>query len=109
MDENDYVSRARTRQEAGDLDGAMSDVDQALRLDRRHAEAYHVRGHIRRDRGRYWRAIRDFKRAARLAPLDYRNFYCRAVARRRSLEHACHFRRFCRFAAHTFTTAKSAA
>src|SRR4029079_8399092 len=46
------------------------------------AEALHVRAHLRRDRGQLWRAIRDFKRAARLAPQDFRNYYCRAVARR---------------------------
>src|SRR6185436_7433491 len=82
MTPDQLASRARQRQESGDLDGAMSDVEEALRLDRRHAEAMHVRAHIRRDRGHFRRAIWDFKRAARRAPHDYRNFYCHAVARR---------------------------
>src|SRR5438045_717610 len=45
MDANEYAARARQRQESGDLDGAMSDIREALRLDRRHAEAFHVRAH----------------------------------------------------------------
>jgi Tfp pilus assembly protein PilF len=71
----DHAARARQRQEAGDLAGAMEEVRQALRLDPRNAEAVHVRAHIRRDRGQFRRAIWDFRRAARLAPGDYRNFY----------------------------------
>ncbi len=75
MEAWELAASARRRQEAGDLDGAMRDVEAALRLDRRHAEAIHVRAHIWRDRGRLWRSIFDFRRAARLAPTDFRNFY----------------------------------
>src|SRR5262245_32801446 len=82
MTPDELAARARQRQGSGDLDGAMSDVTEALRQDPRHAEAFHVRAHIRRDRGQFWRSIWDFKRSARRAPQDYRNFYCRAVARR---------------------------
>jgi Tfp pilus assembly protein PilF len=70
-----FASSARTKQEAGDLDGAMKDVEAALAIDRKHAEAIHVRAHVWRDRGRFWRSIRDFKRAGKLASADYRNFY----------------------------------
>jgi len=75
MEAWELAAIARKKQESGDLDGAMKDVEAALAIDPRHAEAIHVRAHVWRDRGRFWRSIRDFKRAAKLASADYRNFY----------------------------------
>jgi tetratricopeptide (TPR) repeat protein len=63
-----YNNRGNARRAKGDLDGAIGDLDQAIRLDTKFAVAYHNRGLARRDKGNLDGAIADYDEATRLNP-----------------------------------------
>jgi tetratricopeptide (TPR) repeat protein len=62
--------RAAQRMGAGDLRGAMADVNEALARDSRHAGAYALRGTLRLTGGDRAGAIADMTRAIELAPQE---------------------------------------
>ncbi len=63
-----YVSQGRKDQAGGDLDSALANFNQAIRLDPKLAEAYDNRGSIYDGKGDYARAIADYDEALKLDP-----------------------------------------
>lgn len=62
--------RARARQKAGDLDGAIALFTAALRIDPQMGRARNNRGNVYRDEGEADLAARDYEEAARLFGAD---------------------------------------
>jgi tetratricopeptide (TPR) repeat protein len=72
----DYFQRGYARQDKGDLDGALADYNEAIRLDPNDALSYNNRGVIRKDKGDLDSALADYNEAIRLDPnntLPYNN------------------------------------
>src|SRR5215470_9783792 len=63
-----YINSGNAYRTKNDLDRAIADYDEAIRLDPTYAVAYNGRGVAFRDRKDYDRAIADFSEAARLDP-----------------------------------------
>lgn len=63
-----YYNRGVTRYDLGDLDGAMTDFNEALMFDPRYVMARIKRGNIRLNQGDWDEAINDFNQAIRLDP-----------------------------------------
>jgi tetratricopeptide (TPR) repeat protein len=63
-----YAARGFQRQTKFDLEGALSDYREALRLDPAIAAVFSNRGHIYRDAGDYDKAVADFDQAIALDP-----------------------------------------
>ena len=66
-----YVARGLAWQKKGDLDRALSDFSDAIRLNPQDALAYNDRGMLWRERGDSDRAIEDFTAAIKLNPLPH--------------------------------------
>jgi tetratricopeptide (TPR) repeat protein len=65
-----YRARSEAHRRLGDLDGAVADLDAALRLDPDDAEAWVRRGRLHAARREFARAIADFDRAIALGRRD---------------------------------------
>jgi tetratricopeptide (TPR) repeat protein len=77
-----FNNRGVARRDKGDLDGALQDYTEAIRLKPDHANAFNNRGLGRRDKGDLDGALQDYTEAIRLKP-DYANaFNNRSLARR---------------------------
>src|SRR5579871_17405 len=63
-----YFDRARAWRAKGDLDRAIADDDQAIRLDPKYAIAHYNRGNAWFAKGDFDRAIADYDQAIRLDP-----------------------------------------
>ncbi|MGJ5180610.1 J domain-containing protein [Bradyrhizobium oligotrophicum] len=63
-----FVRRGLERSRQGDLDGAIADFDEAIRLAPRIADIYRYRAKDLGRRGRWDRAVADYERAIRLDP-----------------------------------------
>jgi lipoprotein NlpI len=63
-----YNNRGVEHAQKGDLDRAIADYGEAIRLDPTNVKALHNRGHAWRKRGEYERAIPDFDAVLRLDP-----------------------------------------
>jgi tetratricopeptide (TPR) repeat protein len=63
-----HAMRAFLRRDKSELDGALKDSDEAIRLDPRSASFYCGRGHIRICRNELEQAIADYTQAIRLDP-----------------------------------------
>jgi lipoprotein NlpI len=63
-----YNNRGVEHAQKGDLDRAIADYGEAIRLDPTNVKALHNRGHAWRRRGEYERAIPDFDAVLRLDP-----------------------------------------
>ncbi|WP_321791763.1 tetratricopeptide repeat protein [Caballeronia sp. J97] len=75
-----YFKRGTARSNIGDLDGALYDYDEAIRLKPDYAAAYSNRGLVHAANGSLLNALHDFDEAIRLEP-DARTFYYRGFAR----------------------------
>ncbi len=78
-----YNNRARARELADDLDGALADCNRALQLNPQHVEAYYNRGNVRRTKGDLDGALADYNQALQFNPL-----YSGAYNKRGSLRQA---------------------
>lgn len=67
-----YTNRGVHRRNGGDFDGALSDYDEALKLDANFATALNNRSDVDGKKGDYDKAIEDAERAIRIYP-NYRN------------------------------------
>ena len=63
-----------------DFDGAITQLNEAIRLDPNYAEAYRVRGVANREKGNLDQAIVDYSEAIRLDPKNAGYYYGRSVA-----------------------------
>ena len=62
------ATEGTAKDELGHFEGAISDYDQAIRLDPEYANAYNNRGNAKSDLGKHFEAISDYDQAIRLAP-----------------------------------------
>jgi tetratricopeptide (TPR) repeat protein len=69
-----YNNRADLRKANGDVEGALDDLNQALRFNPHYVPAYCSRGNIRRGKGDLAGALADYNQAIRLDP-NYANAY----------------------------------
>ena len=76
------TTAARVWRDKGDLDRAIADFNEAIRLDPdpKDARAYNNRGHAWRNKGDLDRAIADYSEAIRLDPKFARAYYNRGFA-----------------------------
>ncbi|MGC8643671.1 MAG: tetratricopeptide repeat protein, partial [Isosphaeraceae bacterium] len=74
-----YVLRARVWEAKNELDIALRDLDDALRLDPTHAWAYNWRGILWRHKHAYDKAIADHTLAINLEPNDFHSYVNRAL------------------------------
>ncbi|WP_316225171.1 tetratricopeptide repeat protein [Bradyrhizobium sp. SZCCHNS3052] len=74
------VKRAMDRSRQGDLEGAVADFDEAIRLAPRNADLYHYRAKDLVRMGRFDRALGDYERAIRLDPHNPMLFHDRGLA-----------------------------
>ena len=77
-----YGNRGNAYYDKMDYDRAIADVNEAIRLDPKHANAYNGRGTVYRAEGDNDRAISDFNEAIRLDPKDPDAYYNRGLAKR---------------------------
>src|ERR1700722_17986115 len=71
-----YVDRGLAREKKGDLDGAMADYNQAIKLNPKFDFPYNNRGNVRRKRGDLEGAMADYNRAIQINskyPSPYKN------------------------------------
>jgi tetratricopeptide (TPR) repeat protein len=66
----------------GDLDGAVKDYNEAIRLKPDYADAFNNRGNARYDQRNYEEAIQDYNEAIRLKPGYTLAFNNRGMARK---------------------------
>ena len=64
----DFSARGYSRQEKGDLDGALADYNQAIALDPHNTEALNRRALAERDKGNWDAALADFNAVLAYAP-----------------------------------------
>lgn len=74
----EYYERGLARYKADDIDGALADLNEAIRVGPDFAEAYVARGTVRGDSPA---AIDDFSAAIRLNPYYVQAYYNRGLAR----------------------------
>jgi tetratricopeptide (TPR) repeat protein len=79
-------NRGVARQDKGDLDGAIQDYSEAIRLKPDYAIAFLSRGTARRAKGDLDGAVQDFSEAVRLKPNDAKVFVYRGAARLAKLD-----------------------
>jgi tetratricopeptide (TPR) repeat protein len=75
-----YFNRGIAHKAKGDLDRAIADYTEAIRLDPKSDAAYHNRGVAQRDKGDLDRAIADYTEAIRLNPKSDAAYHNRGVA-----------------------------
>lgn len=75
-----YFNRALAYYDLGDLDRAIQDLTEALRLQQDYYAAYVIRGSIFHEQKKYDLAIQDFNQAIKLRPNFFVGYYNRARA-----------------------------
>jgi tetratricopeptide (TPR) repeat protein len=77
---DNYNNRAQAWRGKGELDIAISDCNEAIRLAPNDTYAYNNRGNALYEKGEYDRAIADFNQAIRLDPKDVDAYHNRGLA-----------------------------
>src|SRR3954467_5590991 len=75
-----YYNRAIAYRQKNDLDNALSDYSDAIKINPKHARAFNNRGTIYKEKGDLDRAIADFSEAIRLDPKFAAAFFNRGNA-----------------------------
>ena len=85
-----YANRGTEYKNKGDLDRAIADYSEAIRLDPKYVDAYDNRGDAWEVKGDLDRAIADYNEAIRLNPKYASSYFNRGVVReeKRSLQEA---------------------
>jgi tetratricopeptide (TPR) repeat protein len=65
---NAYGNRADARRSKGDFDGAIVDLNRAIELNPKEAEAYAIRGEVEAKKKQYAAAVKDEQKAIELDP-----------------------------------------
>ena len=65
-----YFNRGLVWQSKGELDHAIADFSEAIRLDPKDAPAYNNRGHVRKLKAEFDQALADYDAAIGLDPRD---------------------------------------
>jgi tetratricopeptide (TPR) repeat protein len=73
-----FVKRGYAYEEKSELDMAIADYTEAIRLDTKYSEAYYRRAHVYSDKGNKDNAINDFTTVIRLDPNNANAYYFRA-------------------------------
>lgn len=79
-DADSYHSRALVWLEMGELEKALADLNEVLRLDAQDAYAYNNRGRVWDGKEEYDKAIADYNQALRLDPQNVFAYYNRGLA-----------------------------
>jgi lipoprotein NlpI len=79
---SDYIKSSERKFIARDLDGAMEDINKAVRMDPNDAKIYYIRGLIKSDKGDFAGGMEDFSRAIELNPKDAKMYNYRAAFKR---------------------------
>ena len=85
-----YARRGGAYQAQGDVNRAVADYNESMRIDPTYPAAYNNRGNTWFHRGDFDRAIADYNQAIRLDPKDTKAYYNRGMAweKKRSLQAA---------------------
>ena len=75
-----YTNRGNAYDDKGDHDRAITDYNEAIRLDPKDANAYVTRGNAYDEKGDHDRAITDYNEAIRFDPQDFNAYSNRGVA-----------------------------
>jgi tetratricopeptide (TPR) repeat protein len=81
MSADAYYNRGNAKSESGDKQGAISDYNQAIRINPNYADAYYNRGLAKSQSGDKQGAISDYNQAIRINPNDATTYYNRGVAK----------------------------
>jgi tetratricopeptide (TPR) repeat protein len=78
-----YNDRGIAKQNKGDLDGAMADYNQAIKLDPKLDVAYINRGNVKQKKGDLEGAMADYNQAITLNPKNVLAYRCRGDIKRK--------------------------
>lgn len=78
---DDFYIQALNKSQQGDLQGAINDLSEAIRLNPKYTFAYSLRGSVRQQLKDYRAAISDYSEAIRLSPNTYIFYLSRGTAR----------------------------
>ncbi|MFC2129876.1 tetratricopeptide repeat protein [Bacteroidota bacterium] len=76
-----YFLRANLKKDMSDINGALKDYNETVRLDPENADAFNNRGSLNGMLGNYQQALSDFNKAIKLDPKIEDGYYNRAVIR----------------------------
>jgi protein O-mannosyl-transferase len=76
-----YFLRANLKKDKGDINGALRDYNETVRLDPENADAFNNRGSLNGMLENYEQALNDFNRAIKLDPEIEDGYYNRAVVK----------------------------
>jgi len=80
MDTSAYFERCITRVNKGELDGAIDDITEVIRLDENNIDAYSLRGALYDTKKQYDKVIDDFTKVIKLDENNITAYQCRGAA-----------------------------
>ena len=79
-DPQSFTSRGNAYQANGNLEGALADINEAIRLDPKYAGAFQNRGDLQEAKGDFDAAIADYSEAIRIDPRNPSGYRARGFA-----------------------------